>query len=62
MRPGSDKIRRGLSIPTERKFQRRAESRADDKSRSLDSGVELAREFDASARDDRPKKKLATSG
>jgi len=55
---GLEKLRRGLSLPTERRFQRRAESRAGDKSRSLDSGVEFAREFDASARDDRPKKKL----
>ncbi len=53
---GLEKLRRGLSIPTERRFQRRPESRATDKSGSLDSGVEFAREFDTSARDDKDKK------
>ncbi len=57
---GLEKLRRGLSIPTERRFQRRPEGRAADKSRSLDSGVDFAREFDASARDDRNKKKVAS--
>jgi 23S rRNA pseudouridine2605 synthase len=52
---GLEKLRRGLSITTERRFQRRPESRGADKSRSLDSGVEFAREFDTSARDDRSK-------
>ena len=55
---GLEKLRRGVSIPAERRFQRRPESRAADKSRSLDSGVEFAREFDTSARDDRSKKKV----
>lgn len=45
---GLEKLRRGLSIPTERRFQRRAESSAAEKSRSLDSG-----------RDDRSRKKVA---
>jgi len=53
---GLEKIRRGLSISTERRFQRRPENSAADKSRSLDSGVEFAREFDTSARDDRDEK------
>jgi len=52
---GLEKLRRGLSIPADRRFQRRAESGAADKSRPLDSGVE----FDTSARDDRTKQKLA---
>jgi pseudouridine synthase len=49
---GLEKLRRGLSIPTDRRFQRRAESGVADKSKSLDSGLE----FDTSARDDRDKK------
>jgi 23S rRNA pseudouridine2605 synthase len=63
---GLEKLRRGLSIPTDRRFQRRAESSAADNSRSpfdsrpsvgrsgqaLDSGSETAN----SARDDRDKK------
>jgi len=53
---GLEKIRRGLSIPTENRFQRRTGSSAAAKSRSLDSGVEFAREFDTSARDDRDEK------
>jgi 23S rRNA pseudouridine2605 synthase len=52
---GLEKLRRGLSIPTDRRFLRRAESGAADKSKSLDSAVE----FDTSARDDRTKNKLA---
>lgn len=52
---GLEKLRRGLSIPTDRRFQRRPESGAADKSRPLDSAVE----FDTSARDDRTKKKHA---
>src|SRR6185437_7786370 len=55
---GLEKIRRGLSISTERRFQRRPENSAADKSRSLDSGGEFAREFASSARDDRNKKKV----
>jgi len=56
---GLEKLRRGLSISTERRFQRRPQSSAADKSRSLDSSAEFAREFDASARDARSKKKIA---
>jgi 23S rRNA pseudouridine2605 synthase len=48
---GLEKLRRGLSIPTERRFQRRPESHAGDKSKSLDSGGE-------SARDDRSERKV----
>jgi 23S rRNA pseudouridine2605 synthase len=56
---GLEKLRRGLSISTERRFQRRPQSSVADKSRSLDSSVEFARESDASTRDDRSKKKIA---
>jgi 23S rRNA pseudouridine2605 synthase len=56
---GLEKLRRGLSISTERRFQRRPQSSAADKSRSLDSSAEFAREFDVSARDARSKKKIA---
>ena len=53
---GLEKIRRGLSIPTERRFQRRPESRATGESRSIDSGPEVS----TPARYDRGKKKLAS--
>jgi 23S rRNA pseudouridine2605 synthase len=53
---GLEKIRRGLSIPTESRFQRRAASSAAGKSRPLDSGVEFARELGTSTRDDRDRK------
>ena len=56
---GLEKLRRGLSISTERSFQRRPQISAGDKSRFLDSTVEFARESDASARDDRSKEKIA---
>ena len=56
---GLEKLRRGLSISTERSFQRRPQISAGDKSRFLDSTVEFARESDASGRDDRSKKKIA---
>jgi 23S rRNA pseudouridine2605 synthase len=46
---GLEKIRRGLSIPTESRFHRRAESRTAGESRSLASGGESA----TSARNDR---------
>ncbi len=49
---GLEKLRRGLSIPLDRRFQRRPQSSAADKSRPLDSGVEAA----TSARDDKDKK------
>src|SRR5581483_2482518 len=53
---GLEKLRRGLSITTERRFQRRPESHAGDKSKPLDSGGESGREFATSARDDRSKR------
>ena len=49
---GLEKLRRGLSIPIDRRFQRRPQSSAADKSRSLGSGGEAA----TSARDDKDKK------
>jgi 23S rRNA pseudouridine2605 synthase len=52
---GLEKLRRGLSITAERRFQRRPGSPATDENRSLDSGGEFA----TSARDDRSKKKVA---
>jgi 23S rRNA pseudouridine2605 synthase len=54
---GLEKIRRGLSIPTESRFQRRALSRTAGENRSLDSGDESPRGFISSARDDSNKKK-----
>ena len=56
---GLEKLRRGLSIPAERGFQRRSADRAAVKSRSLDSGSESASGFASSARDDKIKKKGA---
>jgi 23S rRNA pseudouridine2605 synthase len=55
---GLEKLRRGLSITTERRFQRRPKSDAGDKSKSLDSDGESGREFATSARDDRSKRKV----
>lgn len=56
---GLEKIRRGLTIATESRFQGRGDDRMDHKSGFLGSGAESASGFASSARNDRNKKKHA---
>ena len=56
---GLEKIRRGLSIPAENRFQGQREKQTQGKSRFVDSGGESAGGFTSSARNDRSRRKGA---
>ena len=56
---GLEKLRRGLSIPSESRFEPRKDARLSGKSRLLDSGREFASGLASSARNDRSKKRDA---